>query len=122
MGASCGAWADAKNPEYVTFIHGGLSARYKHFIAKTDFTVNGWGAEGWYRNFNITFPLQYTIDVAYAFNEKPSFMEATNRVGVKIEGRNFGKGSTDSFFALPMGAGVEGSKYFELTTYVNIGL
>lgn len=122
MGASCGAWADAKNPEYVTFVHGGLSARYKHFIAKTDFTVNGWGVEGWYRNFNITFPLQYTIDVAYAFNEKPSFMEATNRVGVKIEGRNFGKGSTDSFFALPMGAGVEGSKYFELTTYVNIGL
>ena len=70
----------------------------------------------------MTFPLQFTIDIAYGFNDKPSFLDSTNRIGVKIKGRKFGKYSQDSYNALPKGSVVNGSAFAEITTYVNIGL
>ncbi len=120
LSASTGAWTD--NLEYVTFYNAGLAARYGHFIGSLDATINGWGPEGWWRYFNNTFPLQYTLDVAYSFKENPSFMEAKNRVGLKLVGRVFDEHSSDAYNALPMGAAIDGAHYFELTTYFNIGL
>ena len=122
LGATTGAYASAGNPEYIYFANAGLAARYNHWIGSTNWSFNAWGPEGWWRNFNMTFPLQFTFDVAYGFGNNPSFLDATNRLGVKLSGRKFGKYSEDAYGALPKGSTVNGSTFVEVTTYVNIGL
>ncbi|MCR4733797.1 MAG: hypothetical protein K5829_02180 [Treponema sp.] len=122
LGATTGAYETAGNPELIYFANVGLAARYNHWIASTDWSINTWGPETWWRNFNQTFPLQYTIDVAYGFDNQPSFLEATNRFGVKISGRRYGKYSSDPYGALPKDSVLDGSSYAEITTYLNIGL
>ena len=121
LSATTGAWADAGSPEYCFFGDVGFAARWNHWIGSVNFAVNKWGTESWWRDFNMSFPLQYTIDVAYAFDKNPTFMEKTNRVGIKLVGKNFGKYSSDAYGALPLGADVDGAKYMELSTYFNIG-
>ena len=121
LGATTGAWKDAKTQEFVTFLRASLAARYKHWMFQGSVSVNDWGVENWWRNFNQTFPVQYMVDVAYGF-KKPSFLNKTNRVGLKILGRTFGEYSSDAYKALPKGAAVDGANYLELTTYFNIGL
>lgn len=122
LGATTGAYKTTTGvPEIVTFVDAGLSVRYSHLIASADFSFNKWGPENWWRNFNYTFPLQYTVDVAYGFG-KPSFLDSANRVGVRVKGRNFGKYSSDAYGALPSGMGVADAMYMEVATYFNISL
>lgn len=115
-------WAER---EYVTFWGFGLATRYKHLIASTNFLFSGWGPESWYRNFNQTFPLQYTVDVAYGFGKSaPSFLDDMNRVGIKVIGRVFDKYSSDSYGALPkrINGDLVGQHYMEITLYSKIGI
>ncbi len=122
LGATSGAYLDANTPEYVYFANAGLAVRYNHLIGSTNWSFNAWGPEGWWRNFNMTFPLQFSFDLAYGFGDQPSFLDSTNRIGIKVKGRKFGKYSDDSYNALPKGAVLNGSTYAEITTYINIGL
>ena len=122
LGATTGAYIAAKTPEYIYFANAGLAARYNHWIGSTNWSFNAWGPEGWWRNFNMTFPLQFTFDLAYGFGDQPSFLDATNRIGLKVNGRKFGKYSDDPYGALPKGGVKNGSTFVEVTTYLNIGL
>lgn len=115
--------------EYITFGTIGLSTRYKNLIFASEFIINGCGPESWWRNFNMTFPLQYNIDIAYGFGKNPpSFLDSLNRVGIRFTGRNFGESSSDAYHALPESiSGVatpnlDGQKYMELTFYLSLGL
>ncbi len=122
LGATTGAYASGGNPELIYFANAGLAARYNHWIASTNWSFNAWGPETWWRNFNQTFPLQYSFDIAYGFDNQPSFLDATNRIGLKLSGRNYGKYSSDPYGALPKNSVIDGSTYVEVTTYLNIGL
>ena len=127
LGATTGAYESAGSPEYIYFANVGLAARYNHWIGSTNWSFNTWGPESWWRNFNQTFPLQYSFDIAYGFGNAPSFLDNSNRIGVKVVGRKFGKYSSDPYYALPKGVVKnkkipEGTSYAEITTYVNIGL
>ena len=122
LGATTGAYVSAGTPEYIHFVNAGLAARYKHWICSGNLSLNTWGPESWWRNFNQTFPLQFSVDLAYGFGDQPSFLDAKNRIGVKMSGRKFGQYSSDPYGALPKGATMNGSTYVEITTYVNIGL
>lgn len=122
LGATTGAYVGAGTPELITFVNAGLAVRYNHWIGSTNWSFNTWGPESWWRNFNQTFPLQFNFDIAYGFDQAPSFLEATNRIGVKVSGRKYGKYSSDPYGALPQGAVMNGSTYVEITSYLNIGL
>ena len=123
-----GAFTGGAEREYITFWGFGLATRYKHLIASTNFLFNKWGPESWYRNFNNTFPLQYTVDVAYGFGKTaPSFLDDMNRVGLRLIGRVFDVNSSDSYGALPASIGTDakdiaGHHYMEITIYTKIGI
>lgn len=119
--------------EYLTWYNAGVSVRYKKLIAKTNFIINGPGPESWWQNFNMSFPLQYEIDVAYGLGKAaPSFLDGKNRIGVKVIGRTFGENSSDAYHALPKSViddntvggvtDLSGQKYLELTFYLSMGL
>ena len=122
LGATTGAYAASGSPECIYFVNAGLAARYNHWIGSTNWSFNAWGPETWWRNFNMTFPMQFSFDLAYGFGNQPSFLDSTNRIGIKVNGRKFGKYSADPYGALPVGSKLEGSTYVEITTYMNIGL
>ena len=119
LGSTTGSYKETR--EFVNFVRASLAARYNKWIVSGSIALNDWGTENWWRDFNRTFPLQYTFDVAYGF-KKPSFLDKTNRIGVKVVGRTFDKYSSDAYHALPNGAKMDGAHYMELTTYFNIGL
>lgn len=110
------------DPNDITFVGASLAVRYKKWIAKGNVLYNGWGSESWMRDQNYTFPWQYALDVAYGF-KKPSFLNSNNRIGIRVEGKSFGKYSQDSYHALPYAyrKNPDGANYFELTTYLSLG-
>uniref|UniRef100_UPI0025CEFB2E hypothetical protein n=1 Tax=uncultured Treponema sp. TaxID=162155 RepID=UPI0025CEFB2E len=121
LGATTGAYVSAGTKEFINFVRLNLAARYDKWMLSGNIAFNDWGTENWWRNFNQTFPMQYTFDLAYGF-KTPSFLEKTNRIGVRATGRTFDKYSSDAYTALPKGAKIDGAHYMELTTYFNIGL
>ena len=121
LGAMTGAYKDAHTPQLITFFNAGLAVRYKHWIGAGNISINSWGPEHWWRNFNKIFPLQYSFEIAYGFDKNPSFLDSKNRIGLRINGRTFGKYSDDAFFALPKTAKMIGSHYFEIGAFVNVG-
>lgn len=72
----------------------GLSGRYEKLMLDTQLDLSSWGPETWYRQFNITYPAQWTVDLSYGF-ESPSFLSRTGRIGIRSEGRVFGDFSAD---------------------------
>lgn len=121
LGATTGAYEAANTSEFVDFFHTALALRYKHFILQSDVGINCWGDESWWRDFNQTFPLQYSFDLAYGFGT-PSFYDTKNRIGLKIQGTTFGKNSSDAYLCLPNGITLDGANYLEASIYFNIGL
>ena len=120
LGATTGEYTATE--EIVSFWKAGLSARYGHWIGGMSYWANCWGPESWWRNFNQTFPVQYSFDIAYAFKPNPSFYDTKNRIGLKVAGRVYGENSSDPYGALPAGVEINGASYMEITTYFNIGL
>lgn len=92
-------------------------ARWRNWMVSGSYERDAFGPEDWYRNFNITYPAQWTIDLGYGFGT-PSFLEATNRVGVTWQGKTFGE--TDPYGAVAKP--IEDKSYSELTVYFNIRL
>lgn len=121
LGATTGAYKSANTDEIITFVNADLALRYNHWLLKGAVSFNAWGKESWWRDFNMTFPWQYSVDLAYGFGI-PTFAETENRVGLKIQGAQFGKQSSDAYFALPKGAKLDGANYLEMSLYFNIGL
>ncbi len=74
----------------VNYYGGDLSVRYDRIMLQGLLDINSWGPELWYREFNLTYPWQWSVDLSYGF-DTPSFMDSGNRVGLKWEGRSYGQ-------------------------------
>ena len=121
LGATTGAYVSAGTSEFVDFVRAELALRYRNWIFQGALGLNAWGEEEWWRNFNQTFPLQYSLDIAYGF-DKPAFGDAKNRIGMKVQGCTFGDESSDAYLCLPNGLELSGANYLEASLYFNIGL
>lgn len=92
-------------------------ARYRNIMTAFTYSRNAWGAQDWYRTFNQTFPAQWQLDLACGFGS-PSFLDNSNRVGVKWQGWTYGEYSADPYDAVS--APFSGKTYSEVTVYFNI--
>ena len=91
-----------------------LISRYKNIILGTALDIDAWGHEGWYREHNITYPLQWTIDLAYGFTE-PSLLTQDNRIGLRLKGRTYDANSPDD-----EANNGDNDWRMELTTYLSV--
>ncbi len=78
----------------VEYFGGDLAVRYRRLMLETSLDVNAWGPETWHREFNLTYPMQWSVDLGYGF-DTPSFIEREGRVGVRTIGRTYGEHSAD---------------------------
>ncbi len=72
----------------VTYMGGALQLLYDRVSLDSMVEWNGWGPEPWYREFNVTYPWQWKVDVSYGF-DMPKFLESSAKIGLFWEGRTF---------------------------------
>ncbi|QEN04420.1 hypothetical protein EW093_06820 [Thiospirochaeta perfilievii] len=61
-----------------------LKVKYNKLALEGNILLNGWGFENsneWQRDWNITYPLQWKVDLAYFF-DKPKFSVSTSKIGI----------------------------------------
>lgn len=74
-----------------TFMGGGLQIKYKKLSFDSQFVKDGWAYEeelAWERNFNITYPWQWKLGLAYSF-DNVKFAEADTKVGFFYECKTY---------------------------------
>ena len=81
----------------VEFWGGSLSARAGSWVIKSSIDIDAWGRADWMRQFNITFPLQWSLDISRGF-DVPSFLDSSNRIGLRWKGRTFDQYSDEADF------------------------
>ncbi len=77
----------------VTYAGANLKVLANRFLLEGGARLDGWGSEQWYREFNLTYPLQWNIGLAYGF-EKISFLNQDNRAGIMITGQTLDRYSS----------------------------
>lgn len=98
----------------------GAQLRYQNFMLKGNYTANKWGPASWYRQFNLKYPAQWSVDLSYAFSS-PSFLLSKNRVGIQWNGWTYGSEDGDVYSAIASAA-KSGNSYSELTIYFNVSM
>jgi hypothetical protein len=82
-----------KDTRLVEFTKGGGQLVLDRFLLEGSYAVDAWGPFDWHRQFNITYPVQWTAGVAWGLAPL-SLLTDTNRVGVRVNYREFGAIST----------------------------
>lgn len=87
------SWGD--DPRLVTYWGGDLKLRIHSWMLKTSMDFDGWGGADWMRQLNITFPMQWMLDISHGF-EIPELLNSKNRVGIRWKGRTYDAYSLDT--------------------------
>lgn len=110
--------ANGADPRLVTRF--GLDARvtYEQLDAFISAKINDWGPYDYHRDFNLTFPVQLTGDVAMAFRAPQWLGRLSSRIGLRASWRGLDQhsprytGDADT----PMG------NEWEIRTYLEVGI
>ncbi|MCG8451725.1 MAG: hypothetical protein MI717_00920 [Spirochaetales bacterium] len=89
MGQSWGS-----DTRLVHYWGGDLTLRAWKWAISGSIDVNGWGPADWMRQLNLTFPLQWSLDISHGF-EIPSVLSTDNRLGVQWRGRTYNEFSPE---------------------------
>jgi beta-galactosidase len=84
-----------EDPDLINYYAGSAEVRLRQWIAGLYLSFNDWGPADWYRNFNITYPWQWTVDLARGFSV-PTFMGMENRFGINWSGKQFDSADPDA--------------------------
>lgn len=110
------AWGD--DPRLVTRFGGSLRLAYQDFLVTTRVLFNDWGPYDYYRDYNLTYPLQWYGDASWGF--LPALVgPPQTRFGVRGQYRRLDRYSDG--WANPLAPGRSGSEY-EITTYIQAAL
>ena len=90
--------------------------KYGTFNINYHLKFNDWGPYDYYRDFNLTFPLQAMLDFSYALEPPGMYAPASTRFGVRGQFRNLDKFS-GRYLIDPQDPGRKGREW-EIKTYV----
>jgi hypothetical protein len=77
------AQARGSDPRLITRFGGDVRMIYKNLKASTFVKVNDWGPYDYYRDFNLTFPLQLMADLSVNLGKPGWFNLPSTRIGVR---------------------------------------
>lgn len=83
-----------ESDDLVNYVGASLGARWRQLIFDGSVDLSSWGPHTWQRQFNITYPVQWTGELAWAFDQA-RFLDREGRIGVRTEGRTYGEDSAD---------------------------
>ena len=83
----------------INYWGGSLAMRAGTWLISSSIDFDTWGKADWYRQLNITYPLQWTLDISKGF-DIPSFLNSRNRIGLRWKGRTYDEYAPDDETAL----------------------
>jgi hypothetical protein len=87
---------------------------------ETFLKFNDWGAYDYYKDFNLTYPMQVMGDLSYAFGIPVWLVLPQTRIGVRGTYRTL-NGFSNRFVPNPSNPGALGNEW-EIRTYLNVSL
>jgi hypothetical protein len=112
---------------------GDIRAIYKKMKLETHLKINDWGPFDYHRDFNLTFPVQFMMDISTSFGKPDWFILPNTTIGLRGTWRSLDEFSNryaptfvpaDTFATDPVLTPVgfpDGSEW-EIRTYVNINI
>jgi hypothetical protein len=120
------------DPREIKRFGGDIRAIYKSIKATAQVKVNDWGPFDYYRDFNITFPMQLMLDVSTTLGKPDWFILPSTTVGIRgtwrsldaNSGGRFGPNATTEFASEPTisPVGFPNGTEWEIRTYVHINI
>ncbi len=111
---------------------GDIRAIYKSIKATAMVKVNDWGPFDYYRDFNITFPMQLMLDLSTTLNKPDWFILPSTTIGLRgtwrslneFSGPRFAPNATPPFATQPVVSpvGFPNGTEWEIRTYVHINI
>jgi hypothetical protein len=95
-------------------------ASWRSIAFQTFLKFNDWGAYDYYKDFNLTYPVQVMGDLSYSFGIPMWLAIPQTRIGVRTTYRSLNEYS-NRYVANPAEPGALGAEW-EIRTYVNISL
>ena len=95
-------------------------ASWKSVLFQTFLRFNDWGAYDYYKDFNLTYPLQVMGDLSYSFGIPMWIAAPQTRIGLRGTYRTL-NGYSNRYLANPADPGALGNEW-EIRTYLNISL
>ncbi|WP_167342178.1 glycoside hydrolase family 2 TIM barrel-domain containing protein [Nonlabens sp. SY33080] len=125
--------ANGDSDRLITRYGGDLRAIYKNFMLQAHAKFNDWGPYDYHRDFNLTFPYQFMVDISTSISKPDWFILPSTRIGIRGTWRSLNEFSpryapaaipADTFPPInPISAvGFPDGLEWEIRTYVHINI
>jgi hypothetical protein len=117
-----GGQAQAVGPSTRIVNHYGLEgqASWKSLLFQTFLKFNDWGVYDYYKDFNLTYPVQVMGDLSYSFGIPMWIAAPQTRIGLRGTYRTL-NGYSNRYLPNPAEPGALGNEW-EIRTYLNVSL
>ena len=95
-------------------------ASWRSVLFQTFLKFNDWGAYDYYKDFNLTYPMQVMGDLSYSFGIPMWIAAPQTRIGLRGTYRTL-NGYSNRFLPNPAEPGALGNEW-EIRTYLNVSL
>ncbi|NNM66701.1 MAG: hypothetical protein HKM06_01685 [Spirochaetales bacterium] len=75
----------------------GAKLAWRHLITDANFYFNDYGPQGWMFDQNVVYPLRWSWGIAYALDQRPSFLNNDNRIGLRLTQWFYNSGSQGQY-------------------------
>jgi len=101
---------------------GDVRAIYKKVKLFTEVKVNDWGPFDFHRDFNLTFPVQFKIDLSTTLGKPDWFILPNTKIGIRYTWRSLDNFSPRFEFQDPIDQGFPDGNEWEIRTYLHINI
>jgi len=88
----------------------------------TEVKVDDWGPFDFHRDFNLTFPLQFKVDLSTTVGKPDWFILPNTRIGIRYTWRSLDNFSPRFQFQDPIDMGFPNGNEWEIRTYLHINI
>lgn len=88
----------------------------------TEVKVDDWGPFDFHRDFNLTFPLQFKVDLSTTVGKPDWFIMPNTRIGIRYTWRSLDNFSPRFQFQDPIDMGFPNGNEWEIRTYLHINI
>ena len=95
---------------------------YNKLKLMTEVKIDDWGPFDFHRDFNLTFPLQFKVDLSTTIGKQDWFILPNTRIGIRYTWRSLDNFSPRYEFQSPIDLGFPNGSEWEIRTYLHINI
>ncbi|MFC4690939.1 hypothetical protein ACFO5T_10910 [Dokdonia genika] len=95
---------------------------YNKFKLMSEVKIDDWGPFDFHRDFNLTYPFQFKVDLSTTLGKPGWFILPNTRLGVRYTWRSLDNFSPRYEFMSPIDLGLPNGNEWEIRTYLHINI